>query len=208
MKTNILESYFRVADCIVGMFGKDCEVAVHDLTNPRNSVVYVANGTVTGRKVGQSFDHLVRLVLFDKNFKNDYLCNYKFETESGKKIISSSVLIREKDEVIGMLCINCDATVRKSVPNICGLVEEPKEHDSEEKEIAGDVMAIIDELIISIIGDVDAKNLNRRQCVELIQFMDEKGIFLVKGAIDKVAGLMGVSKVTIYSYLDEAKGKR
>lgn len=47
-----------------------------------------------------------------------------------------------------------------------------------------------------------------RRCVELVKFMDEKGVFLVKGAIEKVAGIMGVSKVTIYSYLDEAKGKR
>ena len=38
--------------------------------------------------------------------------------------------------------------------------------------------------------------------------MDEKGIFLVKGAMDKVAELMGVSRVTIYSYLDEARGKK
>lgn len=38
--------------------------------------------------------------------------------------------------------------------------------------------------------------------------MDEKGIFLVKGSIDKVANFMGVSKVTVYSYLDAIKGKR
>lgn len=37
--------------------------------------------------------------------------------------------------------------------------------------------------------------------------MDEKGVFLVKGAIDKVAASMGLSKVTIYSYLDEVRGK-
>ena len=50
--------------------------------------------------------------------------------------------------------------------------------------------------------------MNRKKCVELVKFMDEKGIFLVKGAIDKVAARLGVSKVTIYSYLDEAKGRR
>ena len=38
--------------------------------------------------------------------------------------------------------------------------------------------------------------------------MDEKGIFLVKGTVEKVAEIMGVTKVTVYSYLDEAKGKR
>lgn len=71
-----------------------------------------------------------------------------------------------------------------------------------------DIMAIIDELILKIIGTADVKNLTRKKSVEIIKFMDEKGIFLVKGAIDKVAAIMGVSRVTIYSYLDEVKGKR
>ena len=48
----------------------------------------------------------------------------------------------------------------------------------------------------------------RQFAEDLRAFMDEKGIFLVKGAIDKVAARLGVSKVTIYSYLDEAKGRR
>lgn len=38
--------------------------------------------------------------------------------------------------------------------------------------------------------------------------MDEKAVFLVKGAIDKVAESLDLSKVTIYSYLDEVKGKK
>ena len=41
----------------------------------------------------------------------------------------------------------------------------------------------------------------------MIRFMDDKGIFLVKGAIDKVAACMGLSKVTIYGYLDTVRGK-
>jgi predicted transcriptional regulator YheO len=37
--------------------------------------------------------------------------------------------------------------------------------------------------------------------------MDQKGIFLIKGAIDKVAEKLNISKVTVYSYLDEIKDK-
>ena len=77
-----------------------------------------------------------------------------------------------------------------------------------EKDVGQDVMEVIDELILKIIGTTDVNNLTRKKSVEIVKFMDEKGIFLVKGAIDKVAALMGVSRVTIYSYLDEAKGKR
>ena len=37
---------------------------------------------------------------------------------------------------------------------------------------------------------------------------DSKGIFLMKGSIEKAAEKLGVNKVTIYSYLDEVRGKR
>ena len=207
----IIERYFPIADLIAGTFGKECEVAVHDLENPEQSVVYVVNGNVTGRARGQSFDHLIKNVLLSKDFKEDRLINYTFETAEGKKIRSSSLLIRDEDKkVIGMICINYDTTrylyMEESLKLFLG--QESEEVTQEEGEPDQDVMAIIDDLIMKIIGTDDAKNLNRKRCVELVKFMDEKGIFLVKGAMDKVAELMGVSRITVYSYLDEAKGKR
>lgn len=206
----LLKTYFPVADMIAETFGGDCEVVIHDLEQPDSSVVYVSNGNVTNRQKGQSFDHLVRNVLLSKNFKDDRLTNYMFETSDGKKIKSSSVLLRDADkEVIGMLCINYDITdyiQAQSKLNRFLCVETAAQE--EEKAVGQDVMAVIDELILNIVGTSDVKNLTRKRSVEIIKFMEEKGIFLVKGAVDKVAALMGVSKVTIYSYLDEAKGKR
>ena len=38
--------------------------------------------------------------------------------------------------------------------------------------------------------------------------MEEKGIFLMKGSVEKAAEVLSVNKVTIYSYLDEIRGKR
>jgi len=206
----ILENYFAVADTIAATFGKKCEVVVHDLSHPEDSVVYVANGIVTGRKIGQPFDHLVKKVLLNKNFKEDQVNNYTFTTPDGKKIKSSSVLIRDiNHDVIGMLCINYDITIRQQLQAelndfLCTSAIE----DETVEDVDQNVMEIINKLIASIIGNVDVKNISRNKCVEIVRFMDDKGIFLVKGAIDKVAALMGVSKVTVYSYLDEAKGKR
>ena len=206
-----LKSFFPIADIIAGTLGKNCEVVVHDLSHPESSVVYVANGNVTGRQVGQSFDHLVKQVLLNKNFKNDRVINYIFDTPEGKKIKSSSALIRDvNEEVIGMMCINCDLTVYQLMQEQINsfLNVEAADMKSSEEDLDQDIMAIIDKLILKTVGTADIKNLTRKKSVEIIHFMDEKGIFLVKGAIDKVADIMGVSKVTIYSYLDEAKGKR
>ncbi len=207
---SIIESYFPVADMIAETFGKNCEAVVHDLTHPDSSVVYVANGHVTNRRPGQSFDHLIRQVLLNKNFQNDRTCNYVFELDDGRKIKSSSVLIRdEKKDVVGMLCVNYDITqllsTEKYIENFLCIKQDQSDYPS---DVEQDVMSVIDDLIMNIVGPRDIKNQSRKKNVEIVKFMDEKGIFLVKGAIDKVADLMGVSTVTIYSYLDEAKGKR
>ena len=58
-----LRSYIPLAQMLVQTLGPDCEVVLHDLDNPAHSVVYVENPSVTGRKVGESFDQLVKQVI-------------------------------------------------------------------------------------------------------------------------------------------------
>ncbi|RYA23114.1 transcriptional regulator [Malaciobacter halophilus] len=209
----VLKAYIPIANMIVKTFGKNCEVVLHDLTQPKNSVVYAANGDVTGRKVGQSFDHLIKMVLLNKDFKDDYVVNYFFETEDGKKIKSSSALIRdEKDEVIGMLCLNYDLTLshllQEELQDFLGTPSGQETKESEKYVLDQDIVSILDNLIKKIFENTNIEKLTRKDSLEIIKFMDEKGIFLVKGSIDKVAKYMGVSKVTIYSYLDSIRGKR
>ncbi len=212
---SLLTSYFPIAEMVAQTFGKNCEVVIHDLSHPRSSVVYVANGTVTKRKVGQSFNHLINEVLLNKNFKDDCTINYTYESEEGKHIKSSSSLIRDaKGEVIGMFCINYDLTLtyalKEEVDQFLPAVSEPKPTIDNSVELLenGEVTTIINNLIDNIIGDTDVSQLKRKDNLELVEFMEQKGIFLVKGAIDKVALRMGISKVTVYSYLDEIRNRR
>lgn len=208
----ILKAYIPIANMLTMTFGKSCEVVIHDLTLPESSVVYVANGTVTGRKEGQSFDHLIRQVLLNKKFKDDCTVKYVFETENGKKVKSSSALIRNLEgEVVGMLCINYDLTLSYLMQEgLNDFLPEPSSGPTSTEDNAPnqDVLTIIDDLIDNIIKNTNVSNLKRRDNIEIIRFMDEKGVFLVKGAIEKVAASMGLSKVTIYSYLDEIRGKK
>lgn len=57
-------------------FGKSCEIVLHDLSQPQSSVVYTINNHVTGRQIGQPFDHLIKQVLLAKDFTDDYKANY------------------------------------------------------------------------------------------------------------------------------------
>ena len=67
---------------------------------------------------------------------------------------------------------------------------------------------MIENLMDGIVGSAESAALTREQRIEKVRFMKEKGLFLMKGSIEKAAEKLGVNKVTIYSYLDEVRGKR
>ena len=202
-----MKPYIPIANLIAKTFGKNCEVVIHDLSIPQNSVVYTINNHVTGREIGQSFEHLVKDVLLSKNFESDYTANYMIPSEDGRKIKSSTALIRDSDDkVIGALCVNYDL---ENFNNMKNFLEEfiPTEQEKIETTVEpfDNVMEIVDDLIDTIIGNHQIEHLKRNDKIELIYFMDKKGLFLIKGAIEKVAEKLNISKVTVYSYLDEIR---
>ncbi|QZY56166.1 helix-turn-helix transcriptional regulator [Crassaminicella profunda] len=209
MKINeALNGYIPIANLIAKTFGENCEVVIHDLSVPQNSVIYAVNNHVTGRTIGQSFDHLVKQVLLSRNFHGDYTANYMTTTKDGKEIKSSTSLIRNANgEVIGALCVNYDLEAMKDMKKFL----DDFLHVEEEEQITNDVepfehvMEIVDDLIDKIVGNVNVDDLKRKDKISLIHFMEKKGIFLMKGAIEKVASKLNISKVTVYSYLDEIK---
>ena len=207
----LLKSLIPIAETIGKTFGNRCEVVLHDLTIPEKSVVYTVNGDVTGRREGQTFDRLVRSVLLNKNFTRDYAVNYTFETEDGRRIKSSSFLVRdEAGEVVGVFCVNYDITFMKTLHDELELFL-PMQEDSSvicpEMAADQDVTTVVDTLIDNIVSGRKKQGLTKQDNLEMIRFMDDKDIFLVKGAIDKVAACMGLTKVTIYGYLDTVRGK-
>lgn len=66
MQNTKLTPYLAVAELIARTF-PDAEVVLHDMAMPQHSVIYVANGNVTGRKVGQTFHHLIEKAVFAGN---------------------------------------------------------------------------------------------------------------------------------------------
>jgi predicted transcriptional regulator YheO len=208
----ILENFIPLAKSTAKMFGPNCEVVIHDLTNPQASVMFTVNNHVTGREIGQSFDHLVKTVLRSEDFKEDYLAGYTFVTEDKRTIRSSTSLIRDsKQKVIGAFCINFDVEALNQMQQFMStflstpfeVQENVKKSDDEIEHVEG----IVDQLIQQIIQNSVHPVMKRHEKIELIRFMDEKGIFLLKGSVEKVASLLGISKVTVYSYLDEIKNR-
>ncbi|MGN7300611.1 helix-turn-helix transcriptional regulator [Ferdinandcohnia sp. SAFN-114] len=213
---SILEQYIPVAEVIAKTFGNDCEVVLHDLTVPQSSVVYTVNNHVTGRNVGQSFNHLVTEVLLSQNFTNDYSANYYFHTDDGRLIKSSTLLIRDQDKkVVGAVCINIDTTqITANINWLSSLIpqhpDQPSKYSPQQVNVqeTEHIQEIANDLIDKIIGNRPVEQLRRDEKVEMVRFMEQKGIFLIRGTIDRVAEKLNISKVTVYSYIEEIKEKK
>ena len=209
---SVLKPYIPVAELLAATFGPDCEVVLHDLAAPERSVVYVANPSVTGRKIGDSFDQLVRQVILSDHLGENFVANYYFTAPNGKRIRSSTVLIQGADgRLEGAMCINLDTTrLTRQIEYLQSFLPAPDDAapDEQPPREPENVAVMIENLMDKILAGTDAHAMTREDRLEKIRFMDAKGIFLMKGSVDRAAEKLGVNRVTIYSYLDEVRGKR
>ena len=207
----ILRSYIPVVEAIGSSFGKNCEVVLHDIKNVDKSIIAITNGHVTKRTVGCPMSEYglktLRLGQYDKN-----IVNYKKKTSDGRILKSTSMFIKDENgELLGLLCINYDISefiiVKSiiqeltSVSDDAVLIEDdtPAEFDN----INEVLNSIVDKTIESFGKPVAF--ITKEEKVNIVEILNEKGVFMIKGAIDHVAKVLCVSRYTIYNYLDEIR---
>ena len=79
------------------------------------------------------------------------------------------------------------------------------EFDLQPSSIHGMMDNIITEAL-AFIGTPPDK-MNKDAKIKLLQFLDERGVFMIQKSGQKVCELLGISKFTLYNYLEEARGK-
>ncbi len=200
--------YFRLAKAIAQHFGPNCEVVVHDLesNDPERSIVAIENGHVSGRQVGDGPSHVVLDALNgDRSNLQDRLA-YLTKTRDGKILKSSTLYIRDDSGTArGIFSINYDITLMLSMENALRAFTATGE--PEPAPISRSVSDLLDELIarsVEVVGK-PAALMSKEEKVRAIQFLNDAGAFLITKSGDKVCKFFGISKYTLYSYIDEAK---
>ena len=204
-----LELLRQVAAGIAAQFGSNCEVAIHDLSrDPDRSIVFIANGHVSGRKVGDGASNVVMEQLRTQDPEpRDHLC-YLTKTPDGKILKSSTVYIRDrKGRVSAILAINYDISRLILMEEALHDLTSTGEEVPSEPERITNVSDLLDELIqqsVALVGK-PAAVMNKEDKVKAIQFLSQNGAFLITKSGDKVAKYFGISKYTLYSYIDMNK---
>jgi predicted transcriptional regulator YheO len=218
-KDYIFRSLIPIVETIAETFGKNCEVLLHDFSDPNHSIIKIENGHITGRKVGDPITNFALAVLYNNGFgkdKKDKITNYMSKTKDGKILKSSSVNIRDShNKIIGSLCINFNLTeqlfFQKFINEFCKI----QELDQEKTGIESDERFLdnVYEVLANIIQEAKDEIgkpisiMQKEDKIKVVKIIDEKGAFLIKGSIDKIAEELNVSRYTIYNYLEELKAK-
>lgn len=206
-----LDFYKRLARALALQFGSGCEVVVHDLeaTDPSHSIVAIENGHVTGLKLGDGPSHVVLEALHAGTEQLEDRLAYLTKTADGKILKSSTVFIRDDDgRTVGIFAVNYDITILRAMGDtIAEVVGTEPSAPREPEPIVRSVADLLDDLIeqsVQLVGTPVAL-MTKEEKVRAIRYLNDTGAFLITKSGPKVCKYFGISKYTLYNYLDEAR---
>jgi predicted transcriptional regulator YheO len=209
-KERILETLKQVADAVIKTFGRNCEVAVHDLFDLSKSLVYIA-GNVTKREPGAPITDMALKALSKegREIKNRY--DYKTITNDGRELKSTTIFIRNSEgDPIAAFCINFDSTDYLNI--IRSLEVFTKTSDSKQPHELTETFALsinetIEALFEQAVSEIGKQppTMSTDEKMRVVKTLEREGTFKIKGAVNEVALKLGVSNYTVYNYLKKIR---
>lgn len=191
---------------LTAIFGTNCEVVLHDLTESYEStVVMIENGHVTDRRVGDCGSNL-GLEVLRGTVRNGDKYGYFTNTRDGRVLRSSSVYVRDDEgKVIGCLCINFDVSNLMVADKTIRSLISSGEGEKEEEFFVNDVNQLLDALLQKAMEEVGkpVSYMTRDDRIRVVKYLDQKGAFLITKSGNRICQFLDISKFTLYSYLDE-----
>ena len=142
---------------------------------------------------------------------------YLTKTDDGRILKSSTMFVRgDNGTVEYIFSLNYDITALLAVESaVHDLITTEKESrlsdsdsdsvdDAQPQQIIHNVNDLLDSLIaqaLSLVGKPVAA-MNKDDKIAVVKFLNNAGAFLITKSGDKVASLLGISKFTLYNYMD------
>jgi len=210
-----------VAELLDGVVGPNTEVVVHDLTQPTRSVVSIVNGHVTGRASGSSilegprddkaFAHAIAQLAPGHPSTSTVVSSYPTLTKAGQPLKSDTVIFRDgTGAAFAALCINSDMTVFRAAQS---WLEKVLGHGKRATSVQPATRPEVDALTQEILDDAirtfgkPIGMLSRAEKVGAVERMLRRGVFMMRGGVERAAAALGVTRFTIYNYLEEIRGR-
>ncbi|MGJ7913504.1 helix-turn-helix transcriptional regulator [Neobacillus sp. LXY-1] len=213
MEKELFRHYQNIMNYFGAILGSNYEFVLHVLKPEGGSQIgHIVNGELSGRTLnGPLTDYAKKLISEKVYLEKDFVTDYVGEGPRGKKFRSSTLFIKDSKGVLqGLLCINFDADVyRKVAKDVLKLVnlsldiehiEMKTEQEQPVERLHDNVSNIIYTVIDKDILESGAQ-LSPDQKKLAIAKLKDYGVFDIKGTINEVSDIMGMSESSVYRYL-------
>jgi predicted transcriptional regulator YheO len=204
----IVERYRPLVEPLGLALGPLSEVVLHDFSKLPNSIVAIS-GNLSGRLVGgPSTDFALKNLASER--PKPYEIGYETIMANGRICRSSSIHLFGSSPVpVGSLCINSDVSAFVEARSLLDALISIREPSPAEARPVENFRQNIEEVSTDIISDairatgvaVDA--MSRKHKVAVVAALKDRGFFLLRDGIDLAGTALGVSRFTIYKYLND-----
>ncbi len=226
MKKDIMFYYMELVEFLGIVLGPSYEIVLYDLRRDKKSIIAISNAHLSGRTIDTPLSQSeINNLLNSVDNEVSYKANYSKTGQHNKLFRASTLYIRnEKEDLIGLLCINFDGTNFKSLASQLMSLVHPNElipadffqrmddiklnlptESSMESENLGDTIEEITQDVLNNVlkNEVPLDRLTRKERIEIVEELNNRGIFMLKGSVQHVAQLLHSSEATIYRYLNK-----
>lgn len=225
------EHLLRVLDAVVQTLGSalpsSVEIVLHDLDRLPNSIVSVS-GDVTRRSIGDpATDVLLQAIV---SGQADSMVGYQTRLPDGRELRSSTQIVRDSlGHQVAAVCVNADVTAWLQMRDLVTRVLQPLSASGpasaapaavvpdEPREVPGGTAAAsgerfpkdVDELAAHLLSDaveaigIPVDLMKKEHKLAVVARLRQRGMFLLRDAVEMVAAHLHVTRFTIYNYLNE-----
>jgi predicted transcriptional regulator YheO len=190
------------------------EAVLHDLTRPESSVINIVNGHVSGRKAGDALlsgpeddSGFLGLLNASQRVPSQVLSGYTTTTLSGTTLNSASTIYYSEEGVpLVAFCINVDMDVVLKLKRDLDYLLHPASAAETPDNPLGEIQdKSLNDVISRFRPTGSESKIDFRKRV--ISEIYAQGFFKIKGSVNHVAKALGVTRYTIYNYLDKLNDK-
>ena len=207
-----LEALLPLMRFFAEMLGPSAEVILYDVDD---RVVYQVLNPIDEEMVpGSEMRSLERSFLDSRIYeKEEFIVNYRALSRSKHKLKSATFFLKNNPEqkLQGMITVNVNVERLVELRNILNemisgthsyeAATKSSFYNSFEVSVEGMVSNAIREELDRF--GVEPTRLSYQEKMEMVHSLDEKGIFLVKGAIAELAAALKTTETSIYRYLNK-----
>lgn len=212
-----LDILIQLAHGLAEHFGPQCEIAIHDVTRDlSNTIVYIENGQISGRAQGDAASNVVLEALHTPPEELKDQIGYLTRSSDGKALKSSSIYIRDRSGNLRYIfSVNYDIASLKAVDELIrGLItthpatDQSGKAEQKKQESAPRIPHTVTELLDSLIEHALAEvgkpvvMMTKEDKIRVVRYLNDAGAFLITKSGDRIASVLGISKFTLYKYME------